>query len=64
MIIGAFLCVPYLAAYLPPAMEQDFIIENHLSHPFISFLIISTSFAHGYGEAVLFVASGTYFGEL
>jgi hypothetical protein len=58
LIFGAFLCVPYLASFLLPILYSEGRLD-YLGIDSIYSLLLFTSFTHGIGEALLFVAQGT-----
>jgi hypothetical protein len=65
MLLGAFLCVPYLLAFTLLCAKSDGLLtqDSHflfLSDPSLQLILALTGFAHGFGEAILFVSQGSY----
>ena len=59
MVLGSFMCVPFIAIFLLPALKIEHYQDSEswiFSNFFIYTTILTLSFLHGLGEAVLFVA--------
>ena len=65
MIFGAFLNVPFMASFLLSSLKIDYPeFDTFLYKPFYVYLVILVcSFLRGFGEAILFVASGKYISD-
>ena len=66
MVLGSFMCVPFMATFLIPAMKKEsyhgsdaWIFSNNI----VFVCIMLFSFLHGLAEALLFVAQGKYIAD-
>ena len=66
MIIGSFMCVPFMGSFLVPSLKIEYYQGSEsyfFSEGFIFLIIIAFSFLHGLSEALLFVAQGKYIAD-